>query len=87
MPDGPRGNRPSYDEAFSAWTQFQAAVLRAMPTSDNRVDREQVADESEDLGNSERNAVRSEIRRILVHLLELSHSQAVEHPELPGAAR
>jgi hypothetical protein len=73
MPDGPR-----YDDDFYAWTQYQAGVLRSLPTSDNRFDREHLAEEIEDLGNSERNAMRSEVRRILEHLLKLAYSPAVE---------
>ncbi len=73
MPDGPR-----YDEDFYAWTQYQAAVLRSLATSDNRFDREHVAEEIEDLGKSERNAVRSEVRRILEHALKLAHSPAAD---------
>ncbi|MGH7030149.1 MAG: DUF29 domain-containing protein [Stellaceae bacterium] len=71
MPDGPR-----YDDDFYAWTQHQAAVLREMPASDNRFDREHVAEEIEALGRGERNAVRSEIRRIVAHLLKLAYSSA-----------
>ena len=71
MPDGPR-----YDDDFFAWTQHQAAVLRAMPVTDNRFDREHVAEEIEDLGKGERDAVRSQIRRILEHLLKLAYSPA-----------
>ena len=55
MPDGPR-----YEDDFYAWTQHQAEVLRTMPVSDNRFDREHVAEEIEDLGKSERDAVRSQ---------------------------
>ena len=51
-PDG-----PGYDEDFYAWTQYQAEVLRAMPCDDNRFDRENVAEEIEDLGRNERDAV------------------------------
>ena len=71
MPDGPR-----YDDDFFAWTQYQAQVLRTLRTSDSRFDREHVAEEIEDLGKSERNAVRSQVRRILVHFLKLAHSPA-----------
>ena len=71
MPDGPR-----YDDDFYAWTQHQAEVLRSLPVTDNRFDREHVAEEIEDLGKSERDAVRSQIRRILEHLLKLAHSPA-----------
>jgi Domain of unknown function DUF29 len=71
MPDGPR-----YDDDFYAWTQYQAEVLRLMAVADNRFDREHVAEEIEDLGKSERDAVRSQIRRIIEHLLKLGYSPA-----------
>jgi len=71
MPDGPR-----YDDDFYAWTQYQAEVLRTLRTRDNRFDREHLAEEVQDLGNSERDAVRSQVRRILVHFLKLAHSPA-----------
>lgn len=78
MPPDGTPNGPSYDDDFYAWTQFQAEVLRALPASDNRFDREHVAEEIEDLGKSERAAVRSEIRRIVEHLLKLAHSPAAD---------
>lgn len=71
MPDGPR-----YEDDFFAWTQHQAMVLRSMAVADNRFDRENVAEEIEDLGRSERDAVRSQIRRIIEHLLKLAYSPA-----------
>jgi hypothetical protein len=76
MPDGPRPNGPRYDDDFYAWTQYQAEVLRSMRTRDNRFDRENVAEEIEDLGKSERDAVRSQVRRILEHFLKLAYSPA-----------
>ena len=51
-------------------------VLRSMAVADNRFDREHVAEEIEDLGKSERDAVRSQIRRIIEHFLKLAHSPA-----------
>jgi hypothetical protein len=69
MPDGPR-----YDDDFYAWTQHQALVLRSIMVADNRFDRENLAEEIEDLGRSERDAVRSQIRRIIEHLLKLAYS-------------
>ena len=71
MPDGPR-----YDDDYFAWTQHQAMVLRTMAVADNRFDRENVAEEIEDLGRSERDAVRSQVRRIIEHLLKLAYSPA-----------
>ena len=65
MPDGPR-----YEDDFYAWTQYQAEVLRSMAVADNRFDRENVVEEIETLGRSERDAVRSQVRRIIEHLLK-----------------
>ena len=76
MPDGPRPTGPDYDEDFYAWTQYQAEVLRTVRTRDNRFDRENVAEEIEDLGKNTRDAVRSQVRRILVHFLKLAYSPA-----------
>jgi len=76
VPDGPRPKGPDYDDDFYAWTQYQAEVLRTLPTADNRFDREHLAEEVEDLGKSERDAVRSQVGRILVHFLKLAHSPA-----------
>jgi len=73
MPDGPR-----YDDDFYAWTKYQADVLRTLRTDDNRFDRDNVVEEIEDLGKSYRDAVRSQVRRILEHLLKLSHSPATD---------
>ena len=71
MPDGPR-----YEDDFFAWTQHQAMVLRSMAVADNRFDRENVAEEIENWGRSERDAVRSQIRRIVEHFLKLAYSPA-----------
>ena len=76
MADGPRRNGPSYEDDFYAWTQYQAEVLRSMPTRDNRFDRENVAEEIETVGRNERDAVRRQVRRILVHFLKLAYSPA-----------
>ncbi len=76
MPDGPRPHGPRYDDDFYAWTQYQADVLRSMRTRDNRFDRENVAEEIETVGRNERDAVRSQVRRILEHFLKLAHSPA-----------
>jgi Domain of unknown function DUF29 len=65
-----------YDDDFFAWTQHQAMVLRTMEVADNRFDRENLAEEIEDLGRSYRDAVRSQIRRIIEHLLTLAYSPA-----------
>jgi len=73
MPDGPR-----YDDDYYAWTQYQAELLRTTRRTDNRLDREHLAEEIEDLGKSERNAVRSQIVRIIEHLLKRQYSPATD---------
>jgi hypothetical protein len=73
MPDGPR-----YTDDFYAWTQYQAEVLRTMRQTDNRLDGEHVAEEIADLGKGERDAVRSQIVRIIEHLLKLEYSPAAD---------
>jgi hypothetical protein len=78
MPDGPNPKAPDYDDDFYARTQLQAAVLREMAVTDNRFDREHVAEEIEDLGKNVRNAVRSQVRRIVEHFLKLQYSPARE---------
>jgi len=59
---------PDYDTDFYAWTQAQAAALRAGAWDD--VDREHLAEEIEDVGKSERRAVVSHLRVLLTHLLK-----------------
>ena len=70
-----RGN-DLYERDFYAWTQHQAEVLRSLPVTDNRFDREHVAEEIEDLGKSERHSVESQIARVLEHFLKLAYSPA-----------
>ncbi len=72
MPDGPRPNGPRYEDDFYAWTQYQAEVVRSMPSSDNRFDRENVAEEIEALGRNELHDVYGFVRLILTHLLLLA---------------
>lgn len=63
-----------YDEDFYAWTQQQAAALRAHFRGDNRLDVEHLAEEVEDLGKSELQAVESFVEQIIAHLLKLDYS-------------
>jgi Domain of unknown function DUF29 len=81
MPDGLPQKGPDYDDDFYAWTQHQAAVLREMAIADNRFDRENIAEEIEALGRDQRDAVRSQVRRIIEHFLKLQCSPA-EAPRL-----
>lgn len=73
MPD------PLYDQDFFLWTQEQASQLRVQAGRSNvGVDWENVAEEIESLGKSDRRGVRSRLERILEHLLKLAFSPAAE---------
>jgi hypothetical protein len=72
----------TYRDDFYGWSRRQAAVLRGMAArSDlpNDLDLEHVAEEIEDVGNEQRNAVQSHIRLIFVHMLKVA---SVERQEL-----
>jgi hypothetical protein len=63
-----------YDEDFYTWTQTQAAALRAKEFA--ALDVEHLAEEVESLGKSDRRAVESELRRLLLHLLKWRYDPA-----------
>ena len=69
-----------YKDDFYAWTRDQAQALRR-PTEarwNGPLDLEHLADEVEELGMQARNAVRSQLLRILEHALKLEYSPAAE---------
>jgi iron-sulfur cluster repair protein YtfE (RIC family) len=63
----PRG----YDEDYCAGLAENAALLRAGRLS--RIDVEHIAEELEDMGKSERRALRSQLHLLLLHLLKWRH--------------
>ena len=67
-----------YERDFYAWTKHQAAALRKLGRErwKGPLDIDHLAEEVADLGKSERDAVRSQIRRVIEHLLKLRHSPA-----------
>jgi hypothetical protein len=67
-----------YDRDFFLWTQEQAAALRAVRKSNLPLDWDNLAEEIESLGKSDRRQLKSQIRRILRHLLKLEVSPAVD---------
>jgi hypothetical protein len=67
-----------YDEDFVRWTEEQAAALRRGKGSNLPLDWENLAEEIESLGKSDRRELRSQITRILRHLLKLEVSPAKE---------
>ena len=68
-----------YDEDFVAWTEQQAASLRAAAHGTNQpLDWENLAEEIESLGRSDKREVRSQIYRIIWHLTKLRFSPAAD---------
>src|SRR5947207_5435751 len=65
-----------YDEDFVAWSQQQVDALRvaARSRSNQLLDWENLAEEIEGLGISQKSALGSQIKRIIRHLLKLEHS-------------
>ena len=70
------GQNTLYDEDLVAWTEKQADALHRRAA--NEIDWDNVAEEIESLGRSERNELRSRIRTILDHLIRLQTSPAPE---------
>ncbi|SDF89540.1 protein of unknown function DUF29 [Limimonas halophila] len=70
-------NDDLYERDFHAWTQDQAARLRALGR-DNRFDVAHVAEEIEDLGKRERRDLESHLHQLLRHLIKLAWSGADE---------
>jgi Domain of unknown function DUF29 len=67
-----------YEQDFFLWTQEQAAALRRAKDSNLPLDWENLAEEIESLGKSDRREVTSQVRRILRHLFKLEASPAVQ---------
>ena len=69
-----------YDEDFVIWTERQAEALRqaAREGSNLPLDFDNLAEEIEDLGREIRHKVESLVHQILVHLLKLGCSTALE---------
>ena len=66
-----------YDRDFHAWTQDQAARLRAL-SGQQPIDAAHLAEEIEDLGNRDLRELNSRLRETLTHLLKLAASPAQE---------
>lgn len=63
--------KTDYNRDFYAWTLTQARALRAKDWA--VLDIDHLAEEIEDLGKSERHAVRSYLRVLLIHLLKWAY--------------
>ena len=62
-----------YEQDFYVWTQRQAEALRRLAETRPNVELDfpHLIEEVEDLGTSQRDAVRSRVRRIIEHCLKL----------------
>jgi Domain of unknown function DUF29 len=67
-------SEPSYDADFYSWLNSQAAILRQ--TQPEWLDWENVAEELEGMARSDRRALRSQLERLLVHLLKWRYEPA-----------
>lgn len=67
-----------YERDFYAWSQHQAEALRRLARTrrdlPNELDLEHVAEEVEDMGRAQRDAVESHLVRMLEHLVKLLSS-------------
>jgi len=72
--------RSLYQTDYYAWTKQQAAALRELAAArvNTPLDLENLAEEVESLGRSDLATVRSQLRRIIEHLLKLEYSPAPE---------
>jgi hypothetical protein len=73
-----------YTSDVLAWSEHQADLIRRLARGErvNDIDWDHVAEEIEDVGLSELNAVRSNLLMMLVHLLKIQgwpNSQSVSH--------
>ena len=67
--------RPSlYDEDFLAWTERQAALVRAGQL--DRLDRDNLVEELETMGRSEWAELENRLEVLLVHMLKWDHQPA-----------
>jgi hypothetical protein len=67
---------PDYDTDFYAWTQAQAAAIRATEVA--ALDIDHLAEEVEDLGRAVRKAIGSQLERLLLHLLKWQYDPATD---------
>src|SRR5664279_1777910 len=75
------GGMAAYDVDFLSWSERQAALLRRVGAGEkvnDQVDWENVAEEIESVGQSERRSLASHVRNVLEHLAELTTSPAID---------
>jgi hypothetical protein len=72
--------RSLYQTDYYAWTKQQAAELRRLAAArvNSTLDLANLAEEVASLGRSDLATIRSQLRRIIEHLLKLEHSPAAD---------
>src|SRR5437016_5462317 len=80
-----RRNSAVYDEDFYAWTQEQARLLRSGKFS--QIDVENVAEELESMGRSDRREIDSRLEVLLMHLLKWQLQVRLRSPGWSGTIR
>jgi hypothetical protein len=78
-------NRAAYDEDFHAWTVEQARLLRAGELS--ALDIENIAEEIESMGRSDKREIESRLTVLLVHLLKWQFQPAHRSSGWSGTIR
>ena len=78
-------NSAAYDEDFYAWTQEQATLLRSGQFS--QVDIENVAEELESMGRSDKREIDSRLEVLLMHLLKWQVQVLLRSPGWSGTIR
>jgi hypothetical protein len=78
-------NSAAYDEDFYAWTQEQATLLRSGQFS--QVDIDNVAEELESMGRSDKREIDSRLEVLLMHLLKWQVQVRLRSPGWSGTIR
>ncbi len=69
-------NSVEYEEDFYAWTIEQSRLLRSGETSN--IDAENIAEELESMGRSDRRELKNQLVVLVMHLLKWSHQPAAQ---------
>lgn len=70
--------RVDYDQDYHAWLLENARLLREGRLSE--IDVEHIAEELQDMGNSERRAVESHLKNLMLHLLKWRYQPGLRGP-------
>jgi hypothetical protein len=80
-----RRNAAGYEQDFYAWTQEQAILLRSGKLSE--IDVENVAEELESMGRSDKREIDSRLEVLLIHLLKWQVQEGFRSGSWSGSIR